>query len=109
MYRSFIINSWAFIFVVSSIFMVACDKEEEVFKLQKSQLVGEWVYNHPERGVWEEQKYLESGVLYFSNINQNGFYFSNELVDGVYSIINNNEVEFFSKINNTSFYAKFSD
>lgn len=108
MYRSFIINSWAFIFVVSSIFMVACDKEEEVFKLQKSQLVGEWVYNHPERGVWEEQKYLESGVLYFSNINQNGFYFSNELVDGVYSIINNNEVEFFSKINNTSFYAKMT-
>ena len=109
MYRSFIINSWAFIFVISSIFMVACDKEEEdVFKIQMSQLIGEWVYDHPERGVWEEQKYLESGVLYFSNINRIGFYFSNELVDGVYSIINNNEVEFFSKINNTSFYTKMT-
>lgn len=97
-----------FLFLFISVFaMVACnpdsDSEVDVFKLKASQLEGEWVYNHPELGVWEKQKFLSNGVFYFSNRVIGEFSFSNQLIDGEYKIIGNDQVEFSYTINGVPF------
>lgn len=86
-----------------AICLIACEKEEEILKIQTSQLVGEWVYDHPEKGIWEKQKFVSSGAFYYSNRVVGEFIFSNDVVDGTYKIIDGNKVNFSYNLNNKVF------
>ncbi|MGN0230373.1 MAG: hypothetical protein ACI4BH_11250 [Muribaculaceae bacterium] len=50
------------------------------------QIVGEWIYDHPEQGLWERLKFIPSGVFYYSNTSLGGWKFSNDTKDGRYFI-----------------------
>lgn len=65
--------------------VVSCSSSDE-FKLTLDQLCGEWVYDHPELGVWETMKFLPSGVFYYSNKVSGEWNFSNDNNGGRYWI-----------------------
>lgn len=106
MYRLFSRFSLILVLFISAFGMVSCNPDpdpEPDFKINASQLEGVWVYNHPEKGIWEEQKFLTNGVFYFSNRVTGEFSFSNKLVDGEYKIFDNDQVEFTYSVNGTPF------
>ena len=47
-------------------------------QLKVEDIIGEWVYDHPEEGIWEKQKFMSSGVFYYSNTSLGGWKFSND-------------------------------
>lgn len=61
-------------------------------QLNVEDIVGEWVYDHPEEGIWEKQKFMSSGVFYYSNTSLGGWKFSNDTKDGRYSVEGDNRV-----------------
>lgn len=61
-------------------------------QLKVEDIVGEWVYDHPEEGIWEKQKFMSSGVFYYSNTSLGGWKFSNDTKDGRYSVEGDNRV-----------------
>lgn len=73
---------------------ISCDSDSEdgIQKVTIDKLWGEWIYDHPEEGVWEKQKFMSSGVFYYSNKNLGGWKFSNDAEDGRYSIEGDNRV-----------------
>lgn len=88
-----------FLFVFSFLCMTALsscesdpDSDSTSQQLGINQIVGEWIYDHPEEGVWERQKFMSSGVFYYSNTSLGGWKFSNDTKDGRYSIENDNRI-----------------
>lgn len=77
--------------VFSCLLLVACH-EDEPQPVRIDQLVGTWVYDHPEEGIWETQKFLPSGVFYYWNKVSGGWKFQNTGNDGRYWIEENNHV-----------------
>lgn len=61
-------------------------------QLKVEDIIGEWVYDHPEEGIWEKQKFMSSGVFYYSNTSLGGWKFSNDSKDGRYSVENDNRI-----------------
>lgn len=61
-------------------------------QLKVEDIIGEWVYDHPEEGIWEKQKFMSSGVFYYSNTSLGGWKFSNDTKDGRYSVENDNRI-----------------
>lgn len=88
-----------FLYIFCLMCLVSCEKEEITMK---DQLLGEWVYDHPDEGVWEKLKFIESGLFYYSNDFRGEFNFSNDLNDGRYSIYDNNKVEISYTLNGTA-------
>ncbi|NPD91716.1 hypothetical protein [Xylanibacter muris] len=72
----------------------ACDSDSDPTPQQLgiNKIIGEWVYDHPEEGIWEKQKFMPSGVFYYSNTSLGGWKFSNDTKDGRYSIENDNRI-----------------
>ena len=88
-----------FLYIFCLMCLVSCEKEEITMK---DQLLGEWVYDHPEEGIWEKLKFIESGLFYYSNDFRGEFSFSNDLNDGRYSIYDNNKIEISYTLNGTA-------
>ena len=106
MYR-FISKFSSFLILFISVFgLVACnpDPDPEDDGLKADLLVGEWVYNNPEEGTWEKQKFLSNGVFYFSNRVIGEYNFSNKMVDGEYNIFDKDQVELSYAINDVPFF-----
>lgn len=80
------------IFCLASIVSCDSDSDAESRPVTIEQLLGEWIYDHPEEGIWEKQKFMSSGVFYYSNTNLGGWKFSNDTKDGRYSIEGDNRV-----------------
>ena len=113
-----------FAILLCTISLWACsNNDEETVVDYANLLVGQWVYDHPEEGVWETLKFTSSGMFYFSNSNEilydfenekvNGKYFVNgNLVTGTYtlneSIPMNLDMQI-NKINDLEFTARFND
>lgn len=71
----------------------ACNKDKDNEGLEIDMIVGEWVYDHPEEGVWEKQKFLSSGVFYLSNkVTGGSWKLSNDRNAGRYWIDGGNRV-----------------
>ena len=73
-----------YLFVMLAI--VACrNQDEEIVETPKTSelIVGEWVYDDPVNGIWEEQKLLSNGKLYFSAFYLNPYVWM-ENADGTY-------------------------
>lgn len=83
-----------FIFIALGLLCLsACTHDNETTVLEIDQMVGEWVYDHPEEGIWETQKFLSSGVFYFSNkVTGGSWKFSNDRNAGRYWIDGDNRV-----------------
>lgn len=84
-------------------------------------IVGDWVYDHLELGIWETEKYLPNGVFYYSNRNV-PYKFTNENADGTYSVsgdritlqvklagVSSQMKVYVSEFNNYTFTADFND
>lgn len=91
--RNFVVALLAILCFAS---FVACDSDSDSGstegQLSIGQLLGEWVYDHPEEGVWEMQKFMPSGVFYYSNASLGGWKFSNDTKDGRYTVEDGNRV-----------------
>ena len=74
----------------------------------KEQLLGEWVCDLPDEGVWDKLKFIESDIFYYSNDYKRDFNFSNDLNDGRYSIYDNNKVEISYTLNGTAQMGQFT-
>lgn len=75
-----------FVFVLCAIAFCSCCKEVEKPTIDyASLLVGQWVYDHPEDGVWEIMEFTSSGMFYYSNSNDL-YEFENENVNGSYFV-----------------------
>lgn len=114
-----------FAILLCAICICSCSKEdEEGTSIDYAKLiVGQWVYDHPEEGVWETLKFTSSGMFYYSNTNTNIYDFENENVDGRYFIEGNHITGTYklngvtpmnldmtlTHINDLEFTAKFND
>lgn len=110
--------------MLCAIVFSACsnDDDEQVIDYANL-LVGQWVYDHPEEGVWETIKFTSSGMFYYSNSNEILYEFENENVNGRYFVDGNlvtgtytlndftqmNLDMQITKINDLEFTAKFND
>lgn len=84
-----------FLFAVLSLslcFSCSTDSESELSPITIDNIVGEWIYDHPEEGIWEKQKFMPSGVFYYSNTSLGGWKFSNDTEDGRYFIEGDNRI-----------------
>lgn len=82
-----------FLLVACMVVFTSCTKHhDDLFKLQIDQLEGEWVYDHPEEGVWETQTFYPSGVFYYSNKVDGGWKLQNSMNEGRYWIDGDNKV-----------------
>lgn len=82
-----------FYLLACMMFITSChDEPKDSFKLQIDQIEGEWVYDHPEEGIWEMQKFLPSGIFYYSSKVTGNWKFQNSMNDGRYWLDNNNQV-----------------
>ena len=111
-----------FAFMLCAIAFCACCDDEDAPDYANL-LVGQWVYDHPEEGVWETIKFTSSGMFYYSNSNEILYEFENENVNGRYFVDGNkvtgtyklNEVTQMNldmqitAINDLEFTAKFND
>lgn len=69
---------------LSIFFMTACCPEPDPVSVSVAELiVGEWVYDAPQDGRWEEVKLLSNGKLYYSSFGLNPYLFI-ENADGTY-------------------------
>lgn len=62
--------------IVCLVGFVACDDDEKVIVSGTStseMIVGEWVYDNPDIGRWEKQKFLNNMVFYYSCFNLNPY------------------------------------
>jgi len=78
-----------FISLLCALSLFACSDDEKTGTEgvdYLADLVGQWVYDHPEEGVWETLKFTSSGKFYFSNTNDLVFEFGNNTVNGSYFI-----------------------
>ena len=95
-----------FLMMLASVLFVACsDDKDEPAGLQIDQLVGQWVYDHPEEGIWETQKFLPSGVFYYWNKTKD---FQNTANDGRWWIEDNNKVTCQYSVNGVSTQIKMT-
>lgn len=80
--------------MLSCVLFAACSDEpkEETSATLFDQLIGEWVYDHPEEGVWEVQKFVNSGVFYYSNKVTGDWEFENNMNPGRFWVDDNNRV-----------------
>lgn len=63
----------------------ACSSDDEASTaISESDFVGEWVYDHPEEGYWETQKFTSTGAFYFSSDRYAGWKIDNRMVPGQY-------------------------
>lgn len=76
--------------------------------VQIDDLVGEWVYNHPEEGIWEVQKFMPSGVFYYSDKVTGSWKFENTMNSGRYWVEDNNRVTCQFSINGVSTQIKMT-
>lgn len=113
-----------FAFMLCAIAFCACSNDDDDPVIDYANLlVGQWVYDHPEEGVWETIKFTSSGMFYYSNSNEILYDFENENVNGRYfvdgnlvtgtytlneSIQMNLDMQI-TKINDLEFTAKFND
>lgn len=114
-----------FAFMLCATALCACDPDPDPEPVidYVNLLVGQWVYDHPEEGVWETIKFTSSGMFYYSNSNEILYEFENENVNGRYFVDGNkvtgtyklNEVTQMNldmqitAINDLEFTAKFND
>lgn len=95
--------------MLSCVLFVACkDEKDEPTKVQIDQLVGQWVYDHPEDGVWETQKFLPSGIFYYWNKVSGGWKFQNTANDGRFWIEDNDRVTCQYSLNGISTQIKMT-
>ncbi len=111
-----------FVILLCALSFCACNKDDDAIDYA-ALLVGQWVYDHPEEGVWETIKFTSSGMFYFSNTNEllyefendnvNGRYFvEGDLVTGTYILNGVTQMNLdmqITKINDLEFTAKFND
>lgn len=98
-----------FCFIAYMLFFTSCKSDnEDVLKLQINQLEGEWVYDHPEEGIWEVQNFLSSGVFYYSNKVTGNWKFHNSNNNGRYWIDEDNRVTCQYFINGVSSQIKMT-
>ena len=72
---------------VMALFSCSSDSSgEKGSQLKIEDITGEWVYDDPNNGIWEKQKFMPSGVFYYSNASLGGWKFSNGAKDGRYSV-----------------------
>lgn len=83
-----------FFLLVCTLCIWSCSDDEEDNSLPVlDKIVGEWVYDHvDDQGVWETQKFMSSGVFYYSNTVTGGWKISNDTKDGRYWIEDGNRV-----------------
>ena len=83
-----------FIFIALGLLCLsACTHDNETNVLEIDQMVGEWVYDHPEKGIWETLKFVNSGVFYLSNkVTGGNWKVSNDRNAGRYWIDGDNRV-----------------
>ena len=111
-----------FLIVLCSLFLLAsCCKEEERTSLDLTNSIGEWVYDHPEEGIWETMKFTSSGIFYFSNRvdtwniqndkNDGRYFLDGANITGTYFLngVSMNLNMTVSQITNYSFTARFND
>lgn len=77
---------------LSLCFSCSEDTESGVNAITIDNIVGEWIYDYPEEGLWEKQKFMPSGVFYYSNTSLGGWKFSNDTEDGRYFIEEDNRI-----------------
>ncbi|MCM1439389.1 MAG: hypothetical protein NC131_09365 [Roseburia sp.] len=77
-------------------------------RVQIDQLVGQWVYDHSEEGVWETQKFLPSGVFYYWNKVSGGWKFQNTANGGRFWIEDNDRVTCQYSLNGISAQIKMT-
>lgn len=95
--------------ILSCVLFIGCsDDKDEPVGVQIDQLVGEWVYDHPEEGVWETQKFLPSGVFYYWNKVSGGWKFQNTANGGRYWIEDGNRVTCQYSLNGVSMQVKMT-
>ena len=96
--------------IISCVLFVACkdEKDEPLMTVQIDQLVGQWVYDHPEEGIWEVQKFLPSGVFYYWNKVSGGWKFQNTANDGRFWIEDNDRVTCQYSLNGVSTQIKMT-
>lgn len=98
-----------FYLITFTILMTACHEEpRNSFNLQINDLEGEWVYDHPEEGIWEVQKFLPSGVFYYSNKVTGDWKFQNYKNDGRYWIDDGNKVTCQYSLNGVAMQIKMT-
>lgn len=94
--------------ILPCVLLAACkDDNDGPVKVEIDQLVGQWVYDHPEEGVWEAQKFLPSGVFYYWN-KVTGAKFQNAANDGRYWIEGNDRVTCQYSLNGVSAQIKMT-
>ncbi|WP_455663873.1 hypothetical protein [Phocaeicola sp.] len=83
-----------FFLLVCTLCILSCSNDNEDNSLPVlDKIVGEWVYDHIEdEGIWETQKFVSSGVFYYSNISTGGWKFSNDTKDGRYWVDGGNRI-----------------
>ncbi len=75
------------LFGITALFSCSSDSSGEKDQQPKADgIIGEWVYDDPDNGIWERQKFMPSGVFYYSNTSLGGWKFSNDAKDGRYSV-----------------------
>ena len=95
--------------VACMLLITSCQEDgEELFRLQLDQLEGEWVYDAPQEGVWEVQKFMPSGVFYYSNKSIGSWKFQNSMNDGRYWIEEGNRVTWQYFLNEVPTQIKFT-
>jgi len=95
--------------ILSCVLFVSCsDDKDEPVQVQIDQLVGQWVYDHPEEGIWETQKFLPSGVFYYWNKVSSSSKFHNTANDGRFWIEDNSRVTCQYSLNGLSLQIKMT-
>lgn len=109
-----------------ALLLTGCCEESNLVPsiIHPEKLAGDWVYDHPEEGVWEIMKFTSSGVFYYSN-DVATWNIENNRNDGRYSVSGDHgerlhgeyteggqprEVNMvFSSLNDYSFTATFAE
>lgn len=83
-------------------FLACNDNTEEIFQVQSSQLIGEWVCNQEDDKAWKKMSFGESDAFKYSDENMEGRNIFEE--QGMYRIISNNILECMYYNNNFSYF-----
>lgn len=99
-----------FLLLVCTLCVLSCSDDNEDNSLPiLDKIVGEWVYDHiDDEGIWETQKFVSSGVFYYSNMSTGGWKFSNDTNDGRYWIEDGNRVTCSCSMNGVSVTFKLT-
>lgn len=99
-----------FFLLVCTLCILSCNDDNEGNSLPVlDKIVGEWIYDHiDDEGIWEAQKFMPSGVFYYSNISTGGWKFSNDTNDGRYWIEDGNRVTCSYSMNGVSVTLKMT-